>query len=260
MIARQYIQELAANGQHHFNSRQAHTALGGNHTAVLAQLRRLKQKGLIAEPARSFYVIVPPEYQRLGCLPAEQFIDQLMQELGEPYYIALLSAAQRHGAAHQRPQATQVMVQKNRAGIVCGEVSIEFIARKDLENMPVTILNTPRGVTRYASPEVTALELVGYPAHAGGLNNIATILSELAEELKADLLIEAAQLSPISWSQRLGYILDLTGHHELAKELLLFIQNHARSFTPLRRAAKVAHAERNHDWKLIVNVEIETDL
>ena len=33
-------------------------------------------------------------------------IDHLMQVWGEPYYVCLLSAAERHGAAHQRPQAT----------------------------------------------------------------------------------------------------------------------------------------------------------
>ena len=105
-----------------------------------------------------------------------------------------------------------------------------------------------------------ALELVGYPGHAGGMNNVATVLSELAEELTTDKLIEAARLSPVSWSQRLGYLLDLVGQSDLAKALAVFIQEHAKSFTPLRRAAEVANGKRNRDWKLIVNVEVETDL
>ena len=34
---------------------------------------------------------------------------------------------------------------------------------------------------------------------------------------------------------------------------------HAQSYTPLRRAAKIAGGKRNPRWKLIVNVEVEPD-
>jgi hypothetical protein len=60
---------------------------------------------------RGFHVIVPPEYRSLGCLPPEQFAPALMETLGMPYYAGLLSAAQFHGAAHQRPQVFQVVVE-----------------------------------------------------------------------------------------------------------------------------------------------------
>lgn len=259
MRARAYIEELASNGRHHFSSVEAFQAIGGSQAAVRAQLRRLKEQGLIAEPARSFHVIVPPEYRRLRCLPAEQFVDQLMKFWEEPYYLGLLSAAERHGAAHQRPQSCQVIVRKNRGAISCGEARVEFIARGDLEKMPVATVNTPVGVLRYATAEVTALELVGYPSHAGGLSNVATIVDELAEGLDAGKLLEVARLSPISWSQRLGYLLELVGHEGRAKALEPFVQEQARSYTPLRRAAAVAKATRSARWKLIVNAEVEPD-
>ncbi len=260
MRARKYIEDLAANGRYHFSSADAFAAIGGSPAAVRAQLRRLKQQGQLAEPARSFHVIVPPEYRRLGCLPAEQFIDQLMQFWGGPYYLGLLSAAERHGAAHQRPQACQVMVKKNRKSLVCGQVRAEFIARGDLEKMPVIKVNTPRGTLRYSTPEVTALELVGYPGHAGGLSNIATVLSELAEQLDPNKLLDAAQLSPVGWSQRLGYLLELLGQEELAKSISPFVQENARSYIPLRRAASTARAKRSPSWKVIINAEVEPDI
>ena len=202
MRASEYIRNLAANGTYHFSTADAIQAIDGNPPAVRAQLRRLRQQELIAEPVRSFHVIIPPEHRRLGCLPAEHFIDQLTRVWDEPYYVCLLSAAERHGAAHQRPQATQVMMRKNRQTIECGMVRVEFIARGDMDKMPVTKRNTPRGVLRYSTPEVTALELVGYPNHAGGLDNVATVLAELSEEMVADRILEAAQLCPVSWSQR----------------------------------------------------------
>jgi predicted transcriptional regulator of viral defense system len=259
MRARGYIEELASNGRHHFSAADAFEALGGSPVAVRAQLRRLKQQGILAEPARGFLVIVPAEYRRLGCLPAEQFIDQLMAVWEEPYYLGLLSAAERHGAAHQRPQACQVMVRKNREALACGEVRVVFIARGDLEKLPVAQINTPRGVLRYSTPEVTALELVGYPNHAGGLNNVATVLSELAENLDAGKLLEAARLCPVSWSQRLGYLLELAGQEELTQAIAPYVQAQARSYTPLRRAATLAGAKRSPSWKLIVNAEVEPD-
>ena len=259
MRARDYIRDLASNGRYHFSTAEAIEVVGGQPPAVRAQLRRLKNQGLLAEPARSFHVIVPPEFARLGCLPAEQFIDQLMRVRGEPYYVALLSAAERHGAAHQRPQACQVMVRKNRAALECGQVRVEFVARGDLEKMDVTRVNTPRGVLRYSTPEVTALELVGYPNHAAGLSNVATVLSELAEEIDACKLLEAAGLSPVSWSQRLGYLLELVGQSALAQKLAPFVEEHARSYTPLRRAASIAGAERNRSWRLVVNVDVDPD-
>jgi predicted transcriptional regulator of viral defense system len=259
MRALEYISDLAANGVSHFSTADASEAIAGSPAAVRAQLRRLKQKRLIAEPVRSFYVLVAPEYRRLGCPPAERFLDRLMGFWGEPYYVGLLSAAERHGAAHQRPQATQVMVRKNRPTIECGSVQVEFIARRDLETMPVSRFNTPVGTLRYSTPEVTALELVGYPNHAGGLGNVATVLAELAEEITADALIEPARLSPVTWSQRLGYLLESVARPELARPLADLVRSRARSYTPLRRAAPTAGGKHVRPWKLIVNVDVEAE-
>lgn len=259
MFARDYVADRMARGHHHFTTRDIIQATGGDPHAVRAQLRRLRARGVIAEPVRSFHVVLPPEHRSRGCLPAEQFIPQLMDLVGEPYYMALLSAAQRYGAAHQRPQVDQVIVRRNRRSIHCGQVRVEFVARRDLDRMPVREFNTPRGVVRYSTPEVTALELVGYPGHAAGLNNVATVLRDLAEEMAADRLLEAAGLSPTSWSQRLGYLLECVGEPDLAGSLRPFVAARARSFTSLRRAADRSGAERNGIWKLILNAGIQPD-
>jgi len=111
--------------------------------AKLALLRLAKQ-GLVASPARGFCVTVPPAYQQLGYLPADQFIPALMERQGLTYYAGLLSAAQYHGAAHHRPQECQVAVAKNRRPIMCGAVSVAFVARKRIGEVPVQSSNTPR--------------------------------------------------------------------------------------------------------------------
>src|SRR6202521_4183426 len=122
--ARQYVESLAATGRYHFDSREAQSALGVSAAAAKVALHRLAKQLLIASPARGFYVMVPPEYRSLGCLPADQFIPALMKRFDLPYYAGLLSAAQYHGAAHHRPQEYQVMVGKSRRPIVCGAVRV----------------------------------------------------------------------------------------------------------------------------------------
>ena len=111
-----------------------------------------------------------------------------MKRLGQPYYTGLLSAAQYHGAAHHRPQEFQVMVAKSRRPIACGAVRVAFVVRKDIARIPVQSFNTPRGTVLVSTPEATAVDLVGYYNHAGGLDQVATILGELAENLDPDKL------------------------------------------------------------------------
>ncbi len=255
-----YILELAARGRYHFTTDEAVAALGATVPTVRAALRRLKAKGQIADPHRGFYVIVPPEYRRLGCLPADQFVPQLMTSLGEAYYVALLSASELHGAAHQRPQSFQVMVRTNRRALECGKVRVQFIARKDLERTPVIEKNTPRGPLRVASPAATALELVGYADQCGGLDNVASVLAELALSLEAQKLLAAAALCPIAWVQRLGYLLDVGGHPDVADVLVPHVKEHAHVMAPLVRAKPKAGAQRLERWKLAINASVEPDL
>ena len=72
--ARNVIVDLAACGRYHFTSPELRSALGVSDAATRQALNRFAGKGEIASPARGFYVIVPPEDRRLGCLPVDQFI------------------------------------------------------------------------------------------------------------------------------------------------------------------------------------------
>src|SRR5260370_33386078 len=209
--ARAYITGLAASGRYHFTSPEARSALGVSPAAAKLALNRLAKQGLVASPARGFYVVVPPEYRSLACLPADQFIPAFMKQLKLPYYVGLLSAAQYYGAAHHRPQEFQVFLAKSHRPIRCGAVRVVFMLRKHLKDVPTQSLNTPRGTLLVSSPEATALDLLGYVEHAGGLNQVATVLSELAERIDPDKLAKAARTGPGGWAQRLGYLLEHLG-------------------------------------------------
>jgi predicted transcriptional regulator of viral defense system len=108
--------------------------------------------------------------------------------------------------------------------IVSGAVRVTFIVRKNIDSIPVQNFNTPRGTVRVSTPEATAVDLVGYPAHIGGLDQAATILSELAEKLDSEKLAIAAQNAPMPWAQRLGYLLERFGESDRAGALKSYVQ------------------------------------
>jgi hypothetical protein len=182
-----------------------------------------------------------------------------MEHWGLTYYAALLSAAELHGAAHQRPQVFQVMLKQNRRSILCGDVRVEFTARYDLEDTGVVQLTTPRGYLRVSTPAATALELIGYYDRSGGLSNVATVLAELCEFIDPPALIEEARRSPLAWVQRLGYLLELVGntdHADLLQPLVKDVIHPA----PLMRTARRSGAPRDTRWNLLLNDVVEPDL
>ena len=228
--------------------------------ALRAALHRLLKKGKLAMPLRGFYVIVPPEFRSLGCLPAEQFIPDLMRRLNEDYYAGLLTAAAYLGAAHQRPQVFQVVVRKPRRSLRCGKVTVDFVVRKNLAEVPTQDRNTPAGIIKLSSPEATAYDLVGYAKECGGLDNVATVLAELAERLDAEKLVAMAALSPISWSQRLGYLLELVGAGDVGEKLAAYVDRHKPVRTPLLPASSIKGAKTSKRWRLFINTDVEPDL
>lgn len=176
-----------------------------------------------------------------------------------PYYAGLLSAAQYYGAAHQRPQQFQVVLARNRRPIECGKVRVSFIARKRISDVPLKEFNTARGTIRVSTPEATAIDLAGYPSHAGGLSHVATVLAELAEAISPGLLPRAADTAPIPWVQRLGYLLELVDANEAASALDEYIGAKAREYT-LLSPGHANSGERSARWKIIINVSVEPDL
>lgn len=258
--ASDWLDALQAQGRYHFTMADAVAGLNTSGAATRATLARLQRRGRIASPYRGFYLILPPEYRALGCLPPEHFIDQLMHHLSETYYVGLLSAAAYHGAAHQRPQRLQVVVARSRKPVTCGSIYVAFITRKDMAQTPTVQRNTPRGYLRVSTAEATALELIGYADRCGGLDNVATVLAELGPKMDVSALVAAAHLCPIAWVQRLGWLLEQVEHPEPADALLQVISGNAHSYAPLVRAAPVGGFARDLRWKLILNAEVEPDL
>lgn len=247
-----FLHEMIARDRLAFSTEEAVRALGGSLATARWILRRLKTAGRIAIPYRGFHVVLAPEHRRLGAPPAEAFVPQLMAHLGIPYYAGLLTAAAHHVAA-AAPSEFQVMVPGNRPRLRCGPVRVGFVARHNASEVPVEVIATPRGPLRISTPEATAFDLIGYPRHCGGLDEVTSILAELAPSLDPGRLRAAAALSPLPWSQRLGFLLDRVGHGDRAEPLAAWVSAAAPEWAPLSPRRQRDQARWNDRWRLGVN-------
>jgi predicted transcriptional regulator of viral defense system len=176
------------------------------------------------------------------------------------YYAGLLSAAEYHGAGHQRSQVFQVVLAKSRRAVHCGKIRIDFVVRKDAKKIPTQIRNTPAGIIKISTPESTALDLIGYANHCGGINNVATILSELEEKIDDKKLLAVARLSPLAWVQRFGYMLDVIGKGDKAEGLAHYIEKKQPVRIPLLPSVSHKGAKLNARWRVFINAKVEADI
>ena len=100
MRIKDFIINLSASGKSCFTTSEIKQALGSSDKSIWNAIERLKTASELASPAKGFYLIIPPEYRVLKCLPPECFIPQLMAHWKMPYYVCLQSAAMYHGASH----------------------------------------------------------------------------------------------------------------------------------------------------------------
>lgn len=151
--------------------------------SLFNSLYRQTIKKRIVSIYKGFYVIIPPQYAAKGIVPPIYYIDQLMEYLSKPYYISLLNAAELLGAAHQRPQRFSVMTVYPSSNVSKAKNNIlEWIYRKDIPEKFLQTRNSETGTIRFSNPELTAIDLVQYEKHIGGLSRAATVLEELTEQ------------------------------------------------------------------------------
>lgn len=254
---------LLSHGRHWVTSAEAAGLLGIPAEHVSPTLARWRQRGQLFSPTKGAYVPIPPEYRSWGAVPAANFIDPLMSQLGHPYYVALLSAAELLGAAHQRPQVFQVVTTARLRDRSFGRVRISFVTIGDMAARPSMTRNTPTGTIRVSTPEVTLLDLVSMPNRAGGLSNVATVVGELLEDGALDFgaLAAVAEHYPAAIAQRTGWLLDwLAG--ELGSTVRLDELHHVASqrTAPTPLVPGVSGGVLDDLWNVLVNTSIEPDL
>lgn len=259
---RNYIDQLQSKGRYTFIKSDLTKRPGFSIAAIELSLNRLLKKHRIAMIRQGFYIIVPLEYQPNGILPASWFIHQLMEYLELPYYVALLSAAAIHGAAHQKSQEFQVITDKSLRTIHVRGLRIRFFKKSDLDmEVGLEQIKTENGYINTSVPERTALDLIHYVRQIGGLNRAATVLEELSEKIDSSRLLKNAQEEKsLCFIQRLGFIMDLLGFENLTKKLSGWLEEKKPPKILLDPALPINIEAFNPKWRLYVNSDIETDI
>ncbi len=258
--ARAYVDGLLAGGRHTFTVAEAKAALGTSPVAVYHSLRRLRKQGVLAMPRRGFYLILDPEHRRLGSLPPSAWIDDLMRFHRVPYYVGLLTAAAMHGAAPQQAQEFQVIAGAILKPLTVGRVRIRFFFRRRMKGVATEQRKTTSGTIPVSTPEMTAYDLVRYRKGAASMDHVATVLAELAEQLDARrLLAVASKGGELPVIQRLGYLLERTGHADLAGELAKRVRASKPKRVPLEPKSAEVVSARDAKWRILVNTTIEVE-
>ena len=257
-----WVDGLQAHGRYTFTRTEAAIAIHRSDLRLTKALGRLVRKRRIVSPRRGFYVIVPLEFSIPGAPPADWFIDRLMGFIGHRYYVGLLTAAAIHGAAHQQPQQFQVVAEVPLRPVSVGRVRITFVKKAGIAVCPTVQVNTSTGTMTVGTPEVTALDLVRYPAQAGGLDNVATVLAELAEQVEPSRFVEVIEETGVESSvvQRLGFLLDLVEQHDVASVLATWVGDRSPTVVSLRPNRPTSGARTDARWRLRVNDRVEPDL
>lgn len=265
----EYIQKLRASGRRYFTSEEIRAELQLSDNSAKSGLYRLKRDKKIISPVNGLYVIVPPEYQSYGSIPAEELVPIIMQYLQADYYVGLLSAGLFYGATHQKPARFQVITNKRiKHSLEFGDVVVELVYKDSLQGLPTQDFVVSTGYLKVSTPELLAIDLFKYSKRAGGISHIATVLSELAPSIDENKLIALAEeLGEICQIQRLGFILeridvieDEEKKEQIIAKLAEYIETVDRPYVSLVPYIPRTGHPKCKKWKIIENTDFESDL
>ncbi|WP_245460451.1 type IV toxin-antitoxin system AbiEi family antitoxin domain-containing protein [Rhizobium leguminosarum] len=251
-----------------FDGREAIEALGINRGAFLDSAERLQRRKLLLNPRHDFYIVVPPQFMSLGAPPPTWYIDALMRHEGNSYYVGLLKAAELHGATHQAVMEFQVVAAKRLPKIKAGRNRFVFYYRKDMETVAAGVVDkkTETGSMRVSSPALTALDILRYSRGAGGLDNIFTVLRDIAPQIDFESLTNLSRVTERPVVQRLGYLLDRLGHGPRLASMRTALEDRGNlPWTELDRKEagdpdfSTEVLERDPRWRVIVRRYPEAD-
>jgi hypothetical protein len=192
----------------------------------------------------------------------------MMKHLNAKYYVGLLSAASHWGASHQAAMTYFIVADKVIKPIALGRLKIAFVTKRNFDEInDVVQVSGVGGYYLTSSPELTAIDLIRFPKKSGYLNNVATVLEDLFDQINLSKLADLCTKStvPTVTLQRLGFILDrVLGKEDAANciEQILLNRTVSRS---LLLASKESSQKRqtqfsfDDKWKVYENTTVEPD-
>ncbi len=225
------------------------------------EIARMISRGRIQSVFRGFYVIVPVQYKLKGVIPPIYYIDELMQHLGRPYYIGLLSAAAMYGAGHQRAMQTQVVTIPPQLNVSGRNALINWNYRTTIPHDLLFVKNGEMGIVHYSSPELTAIDLIQFASHIGGYQRAATVLAELVECLDIKKIEMVTPYTTIPTIQRMGYIIEYILNEQVKAEELFSILKTKKHWNTVLLNPQMPQANnmQSNRWHVNANTDIEID-
>lgn len=257
-----FLRVLRSNGKYAFTLDALINEVPKSVKNIRNDLDRLREKGEIINIRKGFYTLLPIEYQSMGAIPVEFYIDDLMDYLSKKYYVGLFSASMFHGAAHQQPQEYFVISEAPKPRKIVNEhFIINFSEKKHFAIHDIESKKTETGYFNISGPALTFLDLIYFEKTIGGYNRIITVLMELMEVMSIGRMREAVKNQfPVSTFQRAGYIAD---YHLSDKKLANIFESKLAKSKPrtiLLKSSGAPEGVVDNKWKVIVNVQIDSDL
>ena len=259
---KEHLDILQSRGRYLFTKEEVARELNLPPDAIVQALNRLAAKGHISHVRRGgFYIIVPPEYRASGILPPEWFIHDLMAVLERPYYVALLSAAALHGAAHQQPQVFHIVSSRPSRDLMVKGLKIRFFYKSHLKDTPIESIKTATGFINVSTPSATAKDLIRFERRIGGLDRALTILIELQETITpSDLMYAIDHEHSLSVIQKLGYLMEKTDNDKLTTILAEHIESKNPQYIALNAKGSRKGFFYNRKWRIIENEEVKAEI
>ena len=251
---------LLSHGLRVITTEECAHLIGVPQIEVPQRLVRLRKKGKLISPARGLWIVVSPQYLEMGAPEPIEYIHQLMTYYGCEYCVGWLSAASLSGASHQAPQVFQVAVNKPLRERTIGRSTLQFYYRSYVSEISKKRLVLTNGSAFTSTPGTTMLMVSADVGICAGIDNAATIISEIAQEHDDYMkdVVSNMMLFPVSAVCRLGWILD----HVADSDGLEKLEEYCRAISSPAILAPGSNRSGKIDkrWNIIENRIVEADI
>ena len=230
--------------------------------SLKTDIKRLVSARRIENVYKGFYVIIPIQYQLKGIVPPSYYINELMEHLGKPYYVGLLSAAAIYGASHQRTMITQIVTTGPRTRTSNRNSLLDWNYRQQIPKELIETRNGEMGRIYYSSAELTATDLIQFASHVGGYQRAATVIAELVDTIDINKMRTVLQHTTATTVQRLGYLLDnILFEKDMADALYGMLKERAGYFNAVTMSPEhpASDSPESNRWRVDMNIDIEID-
>ena len=225
-------------------------------------INRLTLSKRIQNVYKGFYVIIPTQYQLKGVVPPSYYINELMEYLGKPYYVGLLSAAAIYGASHQRAMMTQIVTTGPRPRTSNKNTLLNWNYRQQIPNELIESRNAEMGRIYYSSAELTAVDIIQFATNIGGYQRATTVLAELIDIIDMSKMEKVIPYTTTTAMQRLGYLLEfILYEQDKADKLYNILKRQNGYFNAVLMSPEhpVSDDSESNRWRVNMNIDIEID-